>query len=92
MYILHKNPIQLDTLAIVRFLQFSGKPCIPKYCIEINHPSWVTSLPSIEEYNGKRHIGMNEVVKYYESKTGINDLFKKSEEFSKKFPLYTINS
>jgi hypothetical protein len=92
MYILYKNPIQLDTLAIVRFIHFSGKPVIPRYCVEINHPKWVVNLPSIEEYNGNRHVGINEVVKYYESKTGITDLLKKSEEFSNKFPLYTINS
>jgi hypothetical protein len=82
MYILYKKPIQMDTLVIVRFLQFSGNPCLPRYCIEINHPKWVTSLHSIEEYNGVRHVGIHEVVKYYESKSG---------EFSKKFPNYTIN-
>lgn len=91
MYILYKNPIQLETLAIVRYLQYSGKPNIPRYCIEINHPSWVTSLPSVEEYNGTKHVGLDAVVKYYENKSEISDLLKKSEEFSKKFPDFTIN-
>lgn len=45
MYILYKNPIQLETLAIVRYYNIQENRTFP----EINHPSWATSLPSVEE-------------------------------------------
>ena len=47
-YILYKNPIQTDTLKMVRYLYtLTGSNCLPLSCIERAFPAWVTQLPSI---------------------------------------------
>jgi hypothetical protein len=90
-YILYKNALQLDTLKIVRYLHFNGKSNLPKYVIERSHPEWVTELPSLIEYDGTKHIGKSEVIKYYENKSGIDDILNKANLFSVSNPNYTIN-
>lgn len=89
-YILYKNPIQLDTLYIVQYLYYMGVNLIPKNCIERNHPSWVSELPSIETSNGERYIGLESCIAFYEKTSGINNLYSKSTLFKELNPKYCI--
>ena len=66
-YTLFKNPVQLDTLAIVQYLHSCGVKAEPSRCIERCHPAWVTQLPSIEDdTTGERFVGLLECVHFYE--------------------------
>jgi len=86
MYILYKNPIQLSTLHIVQYCHYNNIHIKPKYCIERNHPKEVKELPTIFDINeNKYYSGLDEVIEYYQSKTG------KSNEFKKQNPDYHIN-
>ncbi len=78
-YILYKNPIQLDTLAVVQYLVMEhGLRVEPLCCVERNHPPWVTALPAIEEGGGQQHVGLYACVQYYERISGISDLLIKA--------------
>jgi hypothetical protein len=90
-YILYKNPIQLDTLHIVQYLHSIGINIIPKYCIERNHPEWVTELPSIETSTGQKYIGMDSCIHFYTRGSNIENIVEKTEIFIKKHPEYRIN-
>ncbi len=91
MYILYKNPIQLDTLYIVQYLHYNKINFLPSYIIERSYPDFVTTLPTIF-YEGKYYIGLNEVVKLYENISGINNILEKANEFKKSNPGYSINN
>lgn len=91
-YVLYKNPIQTDTLAIVQYLNSLGIKLLPAYCIELNHSSWVVELPSIEVFGGRRYIGLRECIGFYESVSGERNLLKKALEFKEKNPGYKIVS
>lgn len=80
-YILYKNPIQLDTLAIVQYLHSCGCHAQPKYCIERGHPAWVTELPSIETDGGQRYVGLDQCIQFYEHVSGRSDLLKDALAF-----------
>lgn len=73
-YILYKNPVQLDTLAIVHYL-FSEKniDLSPHVIFERNHPNWVSSIPSIL-YDDEKFIGLSECIRFYEKYSGITNL------------------
>jgi hypothetical protein len=65
MYILYKNPIQLDTLQIVRYLHYTKKE-IPSCCIERNWPPIITELPAIFDHNtNKFYIGFDKCVEFW---------------------------
>ena len=49
-YLLYKGPVQLDTLAMVRYLHSQGIDLQPALCVERQHPEWVAALPSIEVF------------------------------------------
>ena len=89
-YVLYKNPIQLDTLYIVKYLYYNEIKLIPKYCIERNHPSWVIVFPSIETDEGERYIGLESCIAFYEKTSGINNLYSKSTLFKELNPKYCI--
>lgn len=61
----------------------------PVYCIERNHPTWVTELPSIE-CNGQRFIGLYACITFYECMTGIHDLHAKAIQFKQEQPNFRI--
>ena len=90
-YILYKNPIQYDTLYIVKYLHYLGINIIPTCCIERNHPEWVKELPSIETVEKERYIGINECIYFFEKKTNIDNLYNKSYEFKNMNPNYRIH-
>ncbi len=91
-YILYKHPVQLDTLTIVQYLHYCGiNDIIPIYCIERNHPKWVINLPSIETNDGKKYIGIDQCIQFYEEYSKISDLTEKSNSFKKTYPDYRIN-
>jgi hypothetical protein len=89
MYILYKNPIQLDTLNIVQYLHNEHISFLPNMILERNYPPFVTDLPTIL-YKNKLYIGLNKCVELYESYSGIHDLLDKANEFKKNNPSYTI--
>jgi hypothetical protein len=89
-YILYKNPIQLDTLYIVQYLYYMGVNLIPKNCIERNHPNWVSEFPSIETSNGDKYIGLESCIAFYEKHSGMTNLYNKSKEFKEFNPKYCI--
>ena len=88
-YILYKNPIQLDTLYIVQYLDYNQIFFLPNIIIERNYPYFVTDLPSIF-YNNHLYSGLSEVIALYETISGISNLLEKSNEFKQQNPKYTI--
>jgi hypothetical protein len=80
-YTLFKNPIQENTLGIVRFLHANGIILMPQMCIERNHPEWVVDLPCIETKNGDRYIGFDECVRFYEEQSKITNIVACAKEF-----------
>lgn len=89
MYILYKNPIQLETLYIVQYLHYNKINLLPQSIIERNHPQFISQLPSIV-HNNKLYSGLDEVVKFYEDYSGINNLLEKANKFKKQNPKYAI--
>jgi hypothetical protein len=92
MYVLYKNPIELDTLYIVQYLNYVGFKLLPMKCIERNHPSWVTDLPSIKTIKGDMYIGLRECLIFYETESNISNLQYKAKSFKEKYPDYKINN
>lgn len=91
-YILYKHPVQLDTLFVVQYLHHLGYDILPEYCIERNHPSWATDLPSIETIQGDRYIGLDECISFYETQTNQTDLLQRSSAFKQSNPNYRIHA
>lgn len=92
-YILYKQPIQYETLHIVQYLHFLGIAVRPLICVEREHPSWVSDLPSILiPSTGERFIGLDECVQFYEQVSGVNGVLEEATEFKKKHPEYRIRT
>lgn len=72
-YTLYKQPIQLETLAIVRYLHAMGVDARPAAIIERMHPAWVTELPAIETARGERFVSLRACCEYYERVAGIDE-------------------
>lgn len=90
-YTLYKNPIQLDTLAIVQYLHSIGTDMRPQKIIERLFPEWVTELPSIEEtYSGTQYVGMQQCVQFWEQQSGVTQLQQKAAKFKHDYPNYRI--
>lgn len=87
-YILHKHPIQLETLDIVQYLHHQQINLLPTAIIERNHPPHITDLPSIQTTT-HNYIGLDRVVYWYEQQSGINNILDKANEFKKQNPKYT---
>lgn len=89
MYILYKQPIQLETLHIVQYLHYCGIVFLPHTIFERNHPSFVKELPSIL-YQDKLYSGLHQVISLYESVSKIDHLLEKANTFKQANPKYTI--
>jgi len=89
MYVLYKNPIQLETLHIVQYLYQENVHFLPSIIIERSYPIFVTNLPTIL-YNDNLYIGLDECIKLFETYSGIDNLLQKSNEFKILNPKYTI--
>jgi hypothetical protein len=92
-YILYKNPIQNDTLAIVQYIHHqTGQNIGTRVCIERNYPSDITELPSIRE-NGKIHTGLSECIQYFSQISGLPaaTLYQNSCQFKRDNPEYRIH-
>ncbi len=90
-YILYKNPISYDTLAIVQYLHYVGKPNEPVSCVERGGPLGLL-VPSIfDTTTNKWYQGIDDVVGYYEECSGITNLLATAEQFKKENPDYTIH-
>lgn len=89
-YVLYKNPIQLDTLAIVRYLHALGHNAQPTSIVERNHP--VATLPAIQDLvSGQMHVGWEECVRFYERRFGVDGLAQKSADFCVTMPEYRVS-
>ena len=89
MYILFKNPIQLDTLAIVQYLYYHKIVFLPTTIVEKNLPDFVSELPTIV-YNKTVYCGLKDCVELYEKISGIKNLLHKALKFKEENPKYTI--
>ena len=90
-YILYKNPEQYDTLAIVQYLNHIERPNEPSTCIERGAPPG-TQMPSIlDQWTGQWYLGLANVVRYYEERSGITNLLNIAEQFKRDQPDYTIH-
>lgn len=92
-YSLFKNPLQMDTLAIVQYLNSIGIKLLPEQIIESNWEkidSRIVRVPSITT-TGRIYLGLIEVIDFYEEKSGIKNLLVKAEQFKKENPNYRIN-
>lgn len=89
MYVLYKKPVQVDTLAIVRYLFHEhGFDARPSMCIERAHPAWVTELPSIMDLDDDSvHVGFEECVKYFEKVSGVGNLAAAAKSIESQMPL-----
>ena len=47
-YTLYKAPVQLDTLAMGRYLHSVGVDARPARIVELGHPAWAAPLPAVE--------------------------------------------
>jgi hypothetical protein len=91
-HIIYKNPVQLDTLAIMQYMHSQGIDMKPLQIIERQYPYWVTQLPSIYDVdNSQQLVGFENCVQYYERVSGISDLLNKATEFKACNPTYRIN-
>jgi hypothetical protein len=88
-YILHKNPVQMDTLAVVQYLHCAGRPCTPFGCVERGHPEWATELPCIETVD-ERCVGLDACVRFWERVSGVAGLMEKALAFKEACPEYRI--
>ena len=86
-YTLFKNPIQLDTHRVVKYLQLQGHELSPTYILERNHPDWVSALPSIETDTKEKFIGWDACVEFWERETGVQGLGYMRDEGSAHFLL-----
>lgn len=92
-YTLYKNPVQLDTLAIVQFLHSIGVRAEPSRCIERCHPAWVTQLPSImDDTTGEVFVGLHECERFFEQMSGRGPgLLMDALAFKAEHPEYRIH-
>ena len=91
-YTLFKNPIQLDTLAVIQYLHHLGKDLRPSQIIERNHADWVTHLPSIrDERTGLKYIGIENCVKFWEHNSQQEGLLQRSLAWKTSNPRYRVN-
>jgi hypothetical protein len=90
-FVLHKSPLQLDTLAIVQYLHSIGRPCTPAACVERNHPVWVHELPSIETATA-RYVGIGSCLDFWQKESGVDNLLEKAIAFKDWYPGYTISN
>jgi hypothetical protein len=90
-YALYKNPMQLDTLAIVQYLHYKKISLRPTVIFERNFPENVTELPTIIS-RGIVYSGLGGCIRFYENMTGIDDIYEKAIKFKIANPKYTIGS
>jgi hypothetical protein len=93
-YTLFKNPIQMDTLAMVQYLHYKGIDLIPEMTIESNWSVMdhrISQIPSISTEDRNVYLGINEIIKFYEEKSCIKNLLEKSLKFKEENPDYRIN-
>lgn len=87
-YALCKNPVQLDTLNIVRYLHSIGVEARPSVVYERNHPAWATCLPAVLDLDTTmRHCGFDAVVRYLEDRSGVCDLALKPAVFDSDYTI-----
>lgn len=80
---LHKlyNPIDcFELTAIVRYLAFLGRfEAAPYFYAERNLPDWVGGVPAIETLDGRRIVGLQEVIGFYEKSYKIDGILAKAK-------------
>jgi hypothetical protein len=82
-HVLYKNPTQLDTLACVQFLFSKGIDARPSYCVERNHPSFCTQLPTINCENGECYIGLARCLEFYRKLIGFETVAELNYQVNK---------
>lgn len=81
-YILYKNPVQFETLAIVQYLYSLGIDMRPNVILEQGHPKECVVLPSIMDVsNNMYYSGLEECIAFFETHTGMTDLLAKAQQF-----------
>jgi hypothetical protein len=92
-FVLYKNPVQADTLDIVRFLHSASIfDASPSCCIERNWPPWVTELPAIKDLaDGTEFVGLQRCVSFWEHMSGVPNLFERAKMFAEEHPKYRVH-
>lgn len=89
-YTLYKQPIQLETLHVVRYLYHSGIYILPTVIVEHGHPPNIT-LPSIYHHDtNELYEGLEECIRFYEKISGVSDVMNLANAFHESNPEYTI--
>lgn len=89
-YTLYKNPVELETLAMVRYLFTQDAILLPTVIIERGHPPGI-QLPSIYDHNkNELYEGIQGCVQFYESQSGISDVLTKAQTFASEHPSFRI--
>jgi hypothetical protein len=89
---LSKNPVQTDTLDVVRFLYKAGFDARAECVFERAHPSWAVALPAIKDLTtGRVYQGFSGCLQFYEEATGIANLDTRARAFKDEAPLYAIS-
>jgi hypothetical protein len=91
-YTLYKHPFQDDTLAIVRYCHHKGIICLPIICVERNHGISEDLLPAIKDHDTDTwYYGTNEVIRFYQLRTGLDDILHRALKFQKTHPDYVVH-
>lgn len=91
-YTLYKRPIEMDTLAIVKYLYSIDKPFLPTVIVERAWPEGI-KLPAIYDHrNNLLYEGIDGCVRFYEITTGeATGLLDRAVHFMNAHPDYRIN-
>jgi hypothetical protein len=91
-YILYKNPVQLDTLAVVQYLHFMGHTdLLPQSIFERCFPGEISQLPAVYDTRDHRlYLGIDEVISFFETRSRVTDLLRKALEFKHQNPHYRV--
>ena len=85
-YTLYTQPIQLETLHIVRYLYHLNIHVLPTVVVERGHPRNIL-LPSIYNHDtNELYEGLEECVRFYEQMSGVSDIMNLAKEFHESHP------
>jgi hypothetical protein len=94
-YVLYRLPSDDDTLLVddmIKYLQHVGINAKPIFIYEERFPSWMKVFPCIVDMYENLFQGMDEVIKYYETVYGIDNILQKTLNFKDTTPPQSSSS
>lgn len=91
-YTIYKHPIEMDTLAIVKYLYSMDKPMLPTVIVERAWPEGL-ELPAIYDHRSNLlYEGIDKCAEFYELTAGEPaGLLDRARNFMNSYPGYRIN-